>query len=151
MSQYTRNIELISEKFFSAHLRELTCAIVRHIYRPGHKYAKAGVMLMDLQSTDTEQLSLQLGSEEPETRTRLMQALDNINGKLGRGMRHLASTGTAGKHRAWEMKQDRKTAGYTTNWAGMVVAGYNDQPDSLQPLHQRQIIAPKPESRCKVS
>lgn len=100
----------------------MACAIVRHIYRPGHKYAKAGVMLMDLHSADTEQLSLQLGSEEPETRTRLMRALDSINQRHGRGTLHLASAGTAGKLRTWEMKQERKTPGYTTQWGQLVVA-----------------------------
>lgn len=115
-----RTIPLPSPSSDSAHLTELACAIVRHIYRPGHRYAKAGVMLMDLQSADTEQLSLELGTEEPEARTRLMQALDNINGKWGRGTLHLASGGTAGKHRAWEMKQERKTAGFTTDWRGLV-------------------------------
>ena len=68
------------------------------------------------------QLSLQLGSEEPETRTRLMQALDSINQRHGRGTLHLASAGTAGKHRVWEMKQERKTPPYATDWALLPVA-----------------------------
>jgi len=79
-------------------------------------------MLMDLQSADTEQLRLELGVEEPETRTRLMQALDGINSKWGRGTLHLASAGTAGKHRVWEMKQERKSPGYTTDWKALTVA-----------------------------
>ena len=79
-------------------------------------------MLMDLQSADTKQLSLELGNEEPETRTRLMQALDSINGKWGGGTLHLASAGTAGKQRTWEMKQERKTAGFTTDWAGLATS-----------------------------
>ena len=82
-------------------------------------------MLMDLQSADTEQLSLQLGSNEPETRTRLMQALDSINQRHGRGTLHLASAGTAGKARTWEMKQERRTAGYTTDWEGLAVTALN--------------------------
>jgi DNA polymerase V len=117
-----RTILMPSPSSDSAHLTELACAIVRHIYRPGHKYAKAGVMLMDLQSADTEQLSLELGREESETRTRLMQALDSINGKWGRRTLHLASAGTAGKHRAWEMKQERKTTGFTTDWRGLATS-----------------------------
>ena len=114
-----RTISMPSPSSDSAHLTELACAIVRHIYRPGHKYAKAGVMLMDLQSVSTEQLSLQLGIEEPQTRTRLMTALDSINQRHGRGTLHLASAGTAGKQRHWEMKQEHKTRGYTTDWTGL--------------------------------
>lgn len=117
-----RTIPLASPSSDTGHLTELACAIVRHIYRPGHKYAKAGVMLMDLQSDTTEQLSLQLGSEEPEARTRLMTALDSINSKWGRGTLHLASAGTAGKARTWEMKQEMKTPGYTTQWSQLVMA-----------------------------
>ena len=118
-----RTIPLPSPSSDSAHLTEVACAIVRHIYRPGHKYAKAGVMLMDLQPNTTEQLSLPLGSEEPKTRTRLMTALDSINSKWGRGTLHLASAGTAGKLRTWEMKQERKTQGFTTDWDGLATTG----------------------------
>lgn len=78
---------------------------------------------MDLQANSTEQLSLDLGEEDPVTRQRLMQALDQINQRYGRGTLHLASAGTAGKRRVWEMKQERKTAGFTTDWEGLVVAG----------------------------
>ena len=117
-----RTIPLPSPSSDSAHLTEVACTIVRHIYRPGHKYAKAGVMLMDLQPNTSEQLSLQLGHEEPETRTRLMQALDSINQRHGRGTLHLASAGTAGKARTWVMKQERRTPGYTTDWKSLKVA-----------------------------
>ena len=117
-----RTIPLRAPSSDTGHLTELACAIVRHLYKPGHNYAKAGVMLMDLRSDTTEQLSLGLGSHEPETRTRLMNALDNINSKWGRGTLHLASTGTAGKAKAWAMKQERRTPGYTTDWAQVLRA-----------------------------
>jgi DNA polymerase V len=114
-----RTIALNTPSSDSTHITEVACAIVRHIYRPGYRYAKAGVMLMDLQANSTEQLSLDLGEEDPATRLRLMQALDSINQRYGRGTLHLASAGTAGKHRVWEMKQERKTAGFTTDWEGL--------------------------------
>jgi DNA polymerase V len=50
-----------------------------------------------------------------------MTALDNVNHRFGRGTLHLASAGTAGKQRHWEMKQARKTPGYTTDWKALVV------------------------------
>ncbi len=52
-----------------------------------------------------------------------MAALDSINGKWGRGTLYLASAGAAGKLRSWEMKQERKTPQYTTDWADLVVVG----------------------------
>ena len=50
------------------------------------------------------------------------QALDSINQKHGRGTLHLASAGTAGRHRTWVMKQERKTPGYTTDWNEIPIA-----------------------------
>ena len=105
----------------TAHITEVACAIVRHLYKKGHRYAKAGVMLMDLQPARHEQMCLALGENMPASRHRLMTALDNVNHRFGRGTLHLASAGTAGKQRHWEMKQARKTPGYTTDWKALVV------------------------------
>ena len=51
-----------------------------------------------------------------------MQALDGINDRYGKGTVHMASAGLAGDRRAWTMKQERRTPGYTTCWADMLVA-----------------------------
>ncbi len=123
-----RTIKLGAHSSDSAHLTTLACAIVRHLYRPGIHYAKAGVMLMDLQPASTEQLSLDLDSEDPlhnpheQSSPQLMQALDRINQRYGRGTLHLASAGTTDTQRPWGMKQERKTSGYTTDWAGLAAA-----------------------------
>ena len=117
-----RTLPLPSPSSDSAHLTEVACAIVRHLYQPGYRYAKAGVMLMDLQPARTEQLRLELGNTAPATRTRLMQTLDKINGQWGRGKLHLASAGVTGERRSWPMKQGRKTAGFTTDWDGLATA-----------------------------
>jgi DNA polymerase V len=76
---------------------------------------------MDLPPASTEGLSLCLGSDEPETRTRLMTALEGINQRSGRGTLRLASAGTPGKTRAWEMKSEWKTPDYTTNWDALLI------------------------------
>lgn len=106
----------------SVRLTEWACAIVRHIYKPGYFYAKAGVMLMDLQPVATEQLGLLLDADEPTSRPTLMAALDTVNTRWGRSAVKLASAGVAGKRRNWEMKQERKTPGYTTQWLGLITA-----------------------------
>ena len=116
-----RSIPLPCPSSDTAHLTEVTTALVRHIYRPGHHYAKAGVMLMDLHSATTEQLHLDLGSQEPPHRPHLMDTLDRINQRWGRATLHLAATGTPGQKRPWTMKQERKTPGYTTDWEGLLV------------------------------
>lgn len=93
---------------------------LRAIYRPGFDYIKAGVMLMDLQSGDTEQGELDL-EPEPVARGSLMQSLDSLNDRYGRGTVTLASAGASSKARTWAMKQNLLTPAYTTCWADMPV------------------------------
>ena len=54
---------------------------------------------------------------------RLMQAIDRIHQRHGRGVVRL---GTASTHRAshpvWQMKQARLTPGYTTCWEDLAIA-----------------------------
>lgn len=78
-------------------------------------------MLMDLQPATRQQLTLDLDSDMPENRIRLMQAMDEVNQRFGRGTLHLASAGTAGRHRAWAMKQERLSSGFTTDWGELAV------------------------------
>jgi DNA polymerase V len=91
------------------------------IYRPGFKLAKAGVMLLDLQSSTHQQRELDLQDEGHRDRGLLMSALDSINQRYGRGTMHLASAGVAGERRVWSMKQERRTPQYTTRIEDMPV------------------------------
>ena len=121
--QYSRSasIPLPSPTSDSAHITQAANALLKHIYRPGYKYAKAGVMLMDLQPATRQQRTLDLDADMPENRARLMQAMDALNQRFGRGTLNLASAGTAGRQRVWTMKQERLTPAYTTDWADLVV------------------------------
>ena len=93
------------------------------IYRPGFMLAKAGVMVLELQSDSVRQGELDWQKESVKTRhsERLMTALDALNLRYGRGTVLLASSGLAGSERTWEIKQARLTPGYTTCWAEMPV------------------------------
>ena len=91
------------------------------IYRPGYKFAKAGVMLLDIQSVDVEQAELDLDADTPH-REGLMGTMDSLNERYGQGSVALASAGLRGNARAWMMKQSFKTPGYTTHWADIPVA-----------------------------
>jgi DNA polymerase V len=68
-------------------------------------------------------MTLDLDAVMPENRTRLMQAMDEVNQRFGRGTLHLDSAGTAGRHRAWSMKQERSSSGFTTDWEGLAAVG----------------------------
>ena len=95
---------------------------LRAIFRPGYKLAKAGVMLMDLVADTLHQNELDFDDNETPDRGALMTTLDGINRRYGRGTVLMASAGLAGDARAWSMKQERRTPGYTTCWEDMPVA-----------------------------
>ena len=116
--QYSRSasIPLPSPTSDSAHITQAANAIVKRIYRPGFKYAKAGVMLMDLQPATRHQLTLDFADVMPENRVRLMDAMDQVNQRYGRGTLKLASAGAPRARKLWAMKQESKSPSYTTNW-----------------------------------
>lgn len=79
-------------------------------------------MLLDLRPTDLMQQELALDDDVADPGgTRLMQALDAVNQRFGRGTVALASAGLAGELRQWSMKQERRTPGYTTDWEGLAL------------------------------
>lgn len=87
---------------------------LRNIYAPGYMLAKAGVLLLDLSSQDTEQLEL-LARPLERDRSALMEAVDNINGRFGRGVVQLASTGaTHTDESGWRQRQEMRTPRFTT-------------------------------------
>ncbi len=123
-SQYSRSI-CVPLRRPTADTSVLVSAAVEGltaIYRPGFNYAKAGVMLMDLQPDTVCQGELDLQSDETPDRSKLMTTLDGLNRKFGRGTVLMASAGLAGERRAWVMKQERRTQAYTTCWDDLAVA-----------------------------
>jgi DNA polymerase V len=90
---------------------------LKQLYRPNLNYAKAGVMLGELvpaQGAQTDLFSQRI--ETPKT-SKLMATLDNINKKMGKESIKLASEGFK---RPWKMRQENKSASYTTNWDELV-------------------------------
>ena len=94
------------------------------IYRPGFKFSKAGVMLLDLQSAAIEQTELDLegDTESQYGRVRLMGALDSINSRYGKGSIQIATGGHFAARKDWTMRQERRTPAYTTCIEDMPVA-----------------------------
>jgi DNA polymerase V len=104
---------------------------LKAIFRDGFRYAKAGVMLLNLQPEDVVQAELDLvGSGAPGEmdagdgldRTRLMAAVDGVNRRFGRGSLTVASAGAGNRAKGWEMRQERRTPRYTTAWDEMPIA-----------------------------
>ncbi|MGE5451413.1 MAG: Y-family DNA polymerase [Acidobacteriota bacterium] len=95
---------------------------LKAIYQPGFDLTKAGVMLLDLCSSAIEQGELALGDDFETDRTRLMTAMDTLNGRFGKGSVHIASAGADHTAKAWQMRQERRTPHYTTCWDDAPVA-----------------------------
>ena len=102
-------------------IAEAALAGLAQIFKPGFLYAKAGVMLLELQPDSVQQHELDLEPEQDKDLGDLMGTLDQINRRYGRGTVLLASTGLAGDRRRWAMKQERRTPQYTTRWEDMPV------------------------------
>jgi DNA polymerase V len=96
---------------------------LRAIYQPGFQLTKAGVMLLDIQPASREQFELDLGdTAAARDRSRLMKAMDSVNGRWGKGTVKVSSGRVGMAPRDWGMKQDRRTPAYTTEWADMPTA-----------------------------
>lgn len=122
--QYSRSISVPLRRP-TADTGALVAAAVggmKAIYRPGFNYAKAGVMLIDLQPDTVNQGELDLQSDAAPDRCKLMQTIDSLNQRFGKGAVLVASAGLAGDRRAWVMKQERRTPAYTTCWDDLATA-----------------------------
>ncbi|GHE20134.1 Y-family DNA polymerase [Halomonas urumqiensis] len=86
------------------------------IYRPGYRFMKAGVMLLDLVDANRQQLSLLDTPERASQRDKshqLMAALDEINQKMGRGT---VTLGRPTPGAAWHLRCAHRTPRWTTRW-----------------------------------
>lgn len=86
------------------------------IYRPGYRFMKAGVMLLDLVDANREQLSLLDTPDraaDRERSERLMSTLDELNQKMGRGTVRL---GVRRHDAAWQLRCAHRTPRYITRW-----------------------------------
>jgi DNA polymerase V len=94
-------------------VRMLTRAVMQavdHIYRPGFKYSKAEVLLMDLRQPGeyTDDLFAEV---QPAISNKLIGVLDEINGRWGRGTLRTASVPA---NPDWAMRRELMSQSYTT-------------------------------------
>lgn len=85
--------------------------LVGRLFKPEYEYKKAGVMLGEI--TPVSQYQADWLEPSQATNTRLMDALDGLNKKFGRGT---VKVSTQGAHKGWQMRQERKSPSYTTDW-----------------------------------
>ncbi|MHB8810879.1 MAG: Y-family DNA polymerase [Desulfobulbaceae bacterium] len=89
---------------------------LKRIYKPGHGYQKAGVMLTEL--TRGDMIQQNLFHRPPREDRAVMAALDAINRCWGRHTLQYASSGLA---KDWRMARERISPAYTTSWKELPV------------------------------
>ncbi|HBQ4089595.1 TPA: Y-family DNA polymerase [Klebsiella pneumoniae] len=87
------------------------------IWRDGHRYQKAGVMLGDFYSQGVAQLNLFDDNAPRKNSEKLMEVLDHLNAKGGRGTLYFAGQGI---QTAWQMKRDMLSPRYTTRFSDLI-------------------------------
>jgi DNA polymerase V len=92
--------------------------LVARLFKPDYAYKKAGIMLGDI--TPAGQYQADWLEPAPATDTRLMVALDGLNERYGRGT---VKVSTQGGHKCWQMRQERRSPNYTTQWGALVQVG----------------------------
>ncbi len=86
--------------------------VFERIWRDGIPYRKAGVLLLEL-SPETEVMP-SLFDDRPSDSSPLMNAIDRVNYRFGRGS---VGLGLSNKSAKWRMRQERLSPRYTTRWA----------------------------------
>lgn len=87
------------------------------IWRDGHRYQKAGVMLGDFYSQCVAQLNLFDDNAPRKNSEKLMEVLDHLNAKDGRGTLYFAGQGI---QTAWQMKREMLSPRYTTRYSDLL-------------------------------
>ena len=87
------------------------------VYRQGEEYRKAGVILGSIVPRDHVQLSL-YDTVDREKHRKLMQVVDEVNQRAGKGTLRL---GAEGNRLLWMAKQEHLSPCYTTNFKDILV------------------------------
>lgn len=85
--------------------------LCERMFKPDYQYKKAGIMLSEI--SPVAQMQGDLLERNFTTSGKLMQALDAMNQRFGRGAVKVSTQGAYGD---WQMRQERKSPNYTTQW-----------------------------------
>ena len=88
------------------------------IWKEGHRYQKAGVMLGDFYSQGVAQLNLFDENPPRKNSQKLMDVLDYLNAENGRGTLYFAGQGI---QQQWQMKREMLSPRYTTRYADLLI------------------------------
>jgi DNA polymerase V len=90
--------------------------LCQRMFKPGYQYKKAGIVLSEISPVTHRQDDWLEPAGSPDSR--LMAALDTLNQRFGRGT---VKVSTQGAYTQWQMRQERKSPNYTTDWEDLPV------------------------------
>ena len=102
----SKDIDLPFRTNDSIELVKQTLIALRHIYKKGYKYQKAGIIFSGLDDVDIYKKNLFSSINSEEKRKRLMKAIDCTNIKYGR---HALSIAQAGLRKKWNIKKQHSS------------------------------------------
>jgi DNA polymerase V len=108
LGQYTADTSLL--------IKAATGELER-IFKKGHRYMKAGVMLADLMPQSRQPMTLFADSEYSPRLKRRMAVMDFVNNKYGPQTLRLC----AESRERWYMNQNYLSPSYTTRWSQLAV------------------------------
>lgn len=91
---------------------------LRQIYRSGHAYQKAGVMLTEIIAATERPRTLFDDVAAQHKSAVLMETLDRINRRMGSGTMQLLGEGV---RKSWAMRRGNASQHYTTEWDELAV------------------------------
>ncbi|MGH8156624.1 MAG: Y-family DNA polymerase [Rhodanobacter sp.] len=100
-----------------AAITQVAVAMLKQLYRPGYRYVKSGVMLLDLRDRNVQQGQLfDTGVLTVDARREtLLTTLDRANSRWGSGTIAIGSAGIK-RPRAWTMQRGNLSPAFTTRW-----------------------------------
>ena len=99
---------------YTPDLLRAALGILERLFRPGHAYQKAGLLLAGIEPRVSRQLSLIAPRPKDEARRgKAMAVLDTANRRYGRGTLVYAAGGIEPE---WGMRREKLSPAYTTRW-----------------------------------
>jgi len=111
----SKAMQLIHPSSDTREVMGMAQALVRTMFKPGYRYKKAGVGLLDLSHGDVHQADLFSGVDPRSAK--LMAVMDQANRRFGRGAMNIASAARRPRQAPqWVMRQENLSPAYTTRW-----------------------------------
>ena len=89
---------------------------LKKMYKPGYRYMKCGVMLTELVQEGNHTVDM-FDTRDVKRQSKLMAAMDHINGAMGKRTLFYAGSGVA---RPWVGPSSSKSPAYSTDWNSLI-------------------------------